>query len=241
MGLLRQVAQLAHVAQHRHPAVAFGLGQHLQRRGDGLEVGVVAVVQDDAPFGQPHHPHPGTGGLIGCRPPDDLVVAQAQLLGHRHSDGRGIGHIDARRGNGQMVNVLRRLHRAGDSLHTVVGHLGDAGLAVLRLAAADSAEWDVHGVQQGIVSVEDSQSALLQMRENLAFRLQDALTAAQKFDMSVADVGDDRHIRTHHSAQILDLPKMVHAGLDDRRLVLGAQAQQGQGRTDVVVEILRGL
>ena len=123
----------------------------------------------------------------------------------------------------------------------MVGHLGDAGLAVLRLAAADSAEWDVHGVQQGIVSVEDSQSALLQMRENLAFRLQDALTAAQKFDMSVADVGDDRHIRTHHSAQILDLPKMVHAGLDDRRLVLGAQAQQGQGRTDVVVEILRGL
>ena len=33
----------------------------------------------------------------------------------------------------------------------------------------------------------------------------------------------------------------VCARFDDRRLVLGAQAQQGQGRTDVVVEILRGL
>ena len=90
------VAQLAHVAQHRHPVVALGLGQHLQRRGDRLGIGVVAVVQDDAPIGQPHHPHPGAGGLIGRRAPDDLVVAQSQFFAYRYGDRRGIGHVGAR-------------------------------------------------------------------------------------------------------------------------------------------------
>ena len=140
-----------------------------------------------------------------------------------------------------MVDILDRLHRAGNALHAVVRYLGDAGLTVLRLAAADGSERNIHGVQQGVVSVEDGQAALFQVRENLTLRLQDTLSAAQKLDVGVANVGDDRHIGAHHGAQIFDLPEVVHARLYDSSLVLIAQAQQGQGRADVVVEILRGL
>ena len=60
-------------------------------------------------------------------------------------------------------------------------------------------------------------------------------------DMGVTDVGDDGDVRPHHLPQIADLPEVVHPGLDHRRLMLRPQAQQGQGRADVVVEVLRCL
>ena len=59
--------------------------------------------------------------------------------------------------------------------------------------------------------------------------------------MGVADVGDHGNVRPHHGSQIFDLAEVVHAGLDHRRLMLRGKAQQRQGRTDVVVEILRRL
>ena len=55
--------------------------------------------------------------------------------------------------------------------------------------------------------------------------------------MGVAHVGDNGNIRPHQSAQILDFTKVVHAGLDNCRLMLRPQAKERQGRTDIVVEI----
>ena len=57
--------------------------------------------------------------------------------------------------------------------------------------------------------------------------------------MGVADIGDHGHVGPHHLPQVADFAKVVHSGLNNRRLVLRAQAQQSQGRADVVVEVLR--
>ena len=98
-------------------------------------------------------------------------MTQSQLFAHSHGDGRGIGHIGAWSRDGQGIAVLLRHHRAGDALHAVVGDLLDAGLAVLGLAAAHGAEGSLDGVQQGVVAVQDRQSALLEILKNLALGL----------------------------------------------------------------------
>ena len=110
-----------------------------------------------------------------------------------------------------------------------------------RLAAADGGKRQVQAVEQGIITVEDGHAVRLEVLEDLTLRLQDTLPAAQKFDVGVANVGDDGNIRPDHLAQVGDLPEVVHAGLDDCRLMLRPQLQKRQGRTDVVVEVLRGL
>ena len=185
--------------------------------------------------------HPGACGLIGRHAPDDLLPAEAQFLAHGHRHGGGIGHVLAGGRDAQSVGILRGGHGAGDAVHTVVHDIMDPHLAVLALAAADDPLGQSHGIQQGVVSVQDRQAVFLQMVKDLALGLQDALPAAQVLDVGVADVGDHGDVRPHHGPQILDLTKVVHARFDHRRLVLRGQAQQGQGRTDVVIEILRGL
>ena len=55
--------------------------------------------------------------------------------------------------------------------------------------------------------------------------------------MSVAHIGDDGHGGAHHFAQVADLAKVVHAGLDDGSLMLRRKVQQRQGGADGVVEV----
>ena len=80
------------------------------------------------------------------------------------------------------------------------------------------------------------------MLEDLALGPQGTLTGvAEIFNVGIPDVGDDRHRGTHHLPQIADLAEVVHARLDDRRLMLRHQAQQGLWCTDLVVVVGLGL
>ena len=110
---------------------------------------------------------------------------------------------------------------------------------MLALAAPNDPLGQRHRIQQGVVPVEYRQAIFLQMRKNLAFRLQDSLPAAQILNMSVTNVGDHGDIRAHHGTQILDLSEMVHSRFDHRRLMLRGKTQQRQRRSNVIVEILR--
>ena len=163
MGLVCQFTQLSHIPQHRHLTVTDGFGQHLQRRRHGLGIGVVAVVQQKPPAGKTDHPHPGAGRLIGRHAPDNLLPAQSQFLRHGHRHRGGVGHVLPGRRNGQAVDVPLCGHGAGDPLHAVVAHLCNPDLAMLRLAAAHSGERRLHRIQQGVVPIEDQQSALSQI------------------------------------------------------------------------------
>ena len=241
VGLLRQLPQLAHVAQYGDLLVALGLGQNLQRRSDGLGIGVVAVVQQQPVLPQPQDPHPGAGGLVGSHAPDDLLRCKAQLLAYRHCHGGRIGHVLAGRRNGQMIGLPLRGNGAGDALHSVIRQIADADVAVFGLAAAQRAERKLHGVEQGVVTVQDRHAPLLEVFKDLALSLEDALPAAQKFHMGIADVGDDGNGGPHHLAQVADLPEVVHPRLHHGGLMLGPQIQQRQGGADVVVEIPLGL
>ena len=59
--------------------------------------------------------------------------------------------------------------------------------------------------------------------------------------MGVADVGDHAHVGPDDVGQIVDLARAVHAHLQHAHLHGAVQAQDGQGQTDVVVEVPLGL
>ena len=60
--------------------------------------------------------------------------------------------------------------------------------------------------------------------------------AAQVLNVGVADVGDHRHIRGGNLGQIVDL-RSDSSHLQHTDLVLGRQTEQGQGKTQLVVEV----
>ena len=129
-------------------------------------------------------------------------------------------------------------HRAGHALQSPVVDVRNAHAAAVAHAAAQDGLGQRHRVQQLVVAVEDGDALRGQILEYLALGTQNALPGvAQIFDVGVAHVGDDRDIRPHHLAQIAYLAEVVHARLDDRRLMLRHQPQQRQRRADVVVEV----
>ena len=97
------------------------------------------------------------------------------------------------------------------------------------------------GVQQGIVPIDDHEGAGLDMVEDLALGLQDLLPGAEVLDVGVADVGHQHHIGLHQGREVVDLPGVVHAQLQHGNFVLPAEAQQGHGHADLVVQVALGL
>ena len=59
--------------------------------------------------------------------------------------------------------------------------------------------------------------------------------------MCVADICDDRDVGLCDADQIVDLPQVVHAHLQDRDLVIRVQAQHRHRKAEMIVEIARCL
>ena len=94
--------------------------------------------------------------------------------------------------------------------------------------------------EKGVVPVENGQTCGGHGLENLAFGLQDALAAAQVLNVGIADVGDHRHVRRGQVHQVGDLSKVVHPHLQHADLVLAVQAEEGEGKAQLVVEVPLG-
>ena len=58
--------------------------------------------------------------------------------------------------------------------------------------------------------------------------------------MGIADVGDHRHVRRGQVHQVGDLSKVVHPHLQHADLVLAVQAEEGEGKAQLVVEVPLG-
>ena len=182
--------------------------------------------------------HPGARGGVGRHAVYDLLPAKPQLLPDGHAHRRGIDHEPPRRGDGQGVAALLRGHGAADPLDAALRYIRDADVAARPLAAAQGLEGQSQRVQQRVVSVEHRQPVGRQMRKNFALGAENALPrAVQIADVGVSHVGDDRHRGLHHLPHAGDLAEMIHAGLDDRRLVPLFQAEKSLGRADEIIVI----
>ena len=121
---------------------------------------------------------------------------------------------------------------AAGNLSPVVG--------IFRLAAEHRLHRSIapQGGKHGVISVEHHQAVLLaDVGQQLALGLEDVLPAAQLFDVGVTDVGDDSHLGSHDIAEVVDLPRLIHAHLQHAHLVGVVQTQQGQGQANVVIKL----
>ncbi len=195
MDLRRGGAELEHVAQHGHPALASGQGQGEQRGIEGLGARVVAVVdEDDVPHETLHLA---------------AVFARGEA-GHRFRHGRG-GHSEsvAHRRRGQEVQ-----HEVGAGQGQ--GHVGllpvdheveapAEGRAAPVLArdlmatvAAEPEHWPGEGLADAahprVVAVQHCPPLRPQALQDLRLGLRHLVRGAEELEVGAAHVGDDGEV-----------------------------------------------
>ena len=92
-----------------------------------------------------------------------------------------------------------------------------------------------------IVGVDHRHPRIGKVHEHAAFFRGDGFQCAHAGQMRALGVGDDGHRRLRQPGQRGDFARMVHTHFNDGSAMTGAEPQQGQRQTDVIVEIaLRG-
>lgn len=155
---------------------------------------------------------------------------------------RGVDHVIAQRGDGDIKALLRGVHPAGEMGLAVALDLVSTVVKALPRTHEQSAEGQISPQlrQPLVVAVEDGGAAGLHVGENLALGLENALPAAQILNMAVAHVGDEGHVRLHDLAEVFDLPGVIHAHFQHAQLTGAVQPQQRQRKADVVIEVAVG-
>ena len=92
-----------------------------------------------------------------------------------------------------------------------------------------------------VIPVQDGRPAFFQPAEDLAFGAQDVFPAAEIADVGVSHIRDHRHVGLRDADQIVDLAQMIHPHLQDRDLVLLAQAENSHRESHMIVQVAGGL
>ena len=99
-----------------------------------------------------------------------------------------------------------------------------------------------HGDEMLVGGVEEHQSAVgLEEVVELALGALHALERSEALQMGAADVGDEAAGGLNVFHELLDVARVGGAHLDDGNLVVGIEAEQCLGHTDVVVEVALGV
>ncbi len=96
-----------------------------------------------------------------------------------------------------------------------------------------------HGHHARVVGIEHRQAVRGQRGGQLGLRLGDALDAPGALQVSRVNGQHDTDLGVGDLGQPRDLADGVHAHLEDRRLVLGAEPEQGHRQTGLRVEVAR--
>ena len=64
---------------------------------------------------------------------------------------------------------------------------------------------------------------------------------AEALEVRPTDVGDEPVVGLSDGAELIDVPRLAGAHLDESKLMLWGEAQEGQGDTDMVVEVALGI
>ncbi len=91
-----------------------------------------------------------------------------------------------------------------------------------------------------VLAIQDCTATGRQSCNQLSLSLGDRLLGAQPLQVSQPDVCDDTDQRLANSAQSSDLSLSAHRHLQDNGAIITIQAQQGQGKTDLIVLIPLG-
>ena len=92
-------------------------------------------------------------------------------------------------------------------------------------------------LQHIVVCIENRNAVLFQMCKHFAFRLQNPFSAAQKFNMRHADIGNHADVRAHCRRNSVQLAKMVHPHFNHSRLMMVLNPKNRQRHANLVVII----
>ena len=132
-----------------------------------------------------------------------------------------------------LIRPPTKLHKGGTSGYCGL-HIGFAACAVEHIEAP----FFGHLPQIIILRVqEDELAAGLQIIIKLALGALDTLKRAKTLQMGTAHIGDQTAVGLGKTAKLRNLAWMVGSSLHHGQIVFGTQAKEGQGHSDMVVEI----
>ena len=184
------------------------------------------------------------------------VVRRAVRLECLHRRLRGNAEVSAHRDGRQRIGQVvgpdeLRLHRVpfaavhaeaereeGPVARQLALHLRTRA----RCAVGKRVESFGRRAEVRVVDVQEHQALGLRREVAVEFRLRlhHALKRAEARQVRCAHVGDEAAVGRHDFAEESNLPGVVRPRFHHGHLVVGAQAEQGEGHADVVVEVALG-
>ena len=115
--------------------------------------------------------------------------------------------------------------------------LAERGKRTYIHAALDKARMLGHKRRFIAAGIQKRPAALGQRIEQLRFRERDVVTRFQIFQMGCAHDGHDTQVRLRHGGEVRDLPRAIHAHLNDEHLGRRGRREHRIGGTELVVEV----
>ena len=225
-------SQLAHVAEDEHLVGGMHVGEVVQGDRHAAGIGVVGIDDERVAVGA-QELAAIVGGCVAADGLDNLVVADSEGAADGGGGAHVVGVVVAHEVGVELTLEDTHAHRGsvvGDSLAGEVGDEHEA-LAVRRhVAEVVAAEVDEGGTSVGGEPVVE-----------FALGAHDTLESAEALEVGAADIGDESVVGLDDACERGYLAGVVGSRLDDRHRVLGAQAQEGEGHTDMVVEVALGV
>ena len=237
---LGEDAEFRHVAEHQQTS-AGEVGEAVDRGLDRSRIGVVAVVDHPAAMPPALEFHPPRGRRRRGQTGGDVPQTGARGGGTGRS-GEGVGkvvapchpqlHGDFTQGcnQGEAGASLRVQHQvAGGKIRAFAGCAERQGVHTGQVGSPFA--------DPGFVQVEHRDARGIQPTVDFTLGGSDTGDGAEALDMGGQDVVDQGHGGPRDAAQVGDFPGRAGTHFDDRKAVLRAQTEQGQGHADVVVQI----
>ena len=124
--------------------------------------------------------------------------------------------------------VFKLLDPAGD--HIAVGIVNAVVIFFVVPKAA-------HVPQKRLVAVENADGIFKARAQNVELLFQNALAAAEIFNVRRSDVRNDRIVRLGNRAQIRNLARVVRAELGHQKLCILRRIQNGHGKANIVIVV----
>ena len=211
--------------------LATDAGEVNQSGAHGGGIGVVGI-HDDAVLAGLNHLRAAVGGRVSFQSLNDVILVHTEILSHADGGGYVLEVVAAHEmGLDEMLPPAYTQIRVAGSWHNraegfAMPAIADAFLSLRLLPQQRVALVDKHGLAMA-----------LDMPVKFYLGLDDALKAAEAFQMCFPDVGDEAIVGVGDLAEEIDFTRVAGTHFHDGHLGVRLDAQQGERHADVVVEV----
>ena len=241
VGLHREISQFAHLAQDGQFVRVLHHAKVFEGGGHAGQVGVVGI-HDEGVVGRAEEFAAIVCGAIFGDGGIDVGIGHTEM--YARTDGaKGIADIvRADELGGHTIPITARTAPTEAQAGVASHHFALNGILMARQSIGYGGQANCLTAQDVVLAVEeDVTTALAEVVVEFALRADYTLEGTKAFKVGHADVGDDATVSLHDATEVGNLAGMVGTRFNDGQLVLGAEAQEGFGHADVVVEVALGV